>query len=80
MLGDNAFRVQAEVLAAEAVSHLYAGPMWRTHPGEDRYDAVDGVGMLFLALVYLDRARPRWHGVWVLSRISFWVAGGSLDC
>ena len=56
-LGDYAFRIQAQLLAAEAVSHLYAGPMWRSHPGEDCYDAVDGAGMLFLALVYLQTGR-----------------------
>jgi hypothetical protein len=28
--------------------------MFRSHPGEDRCDAVDGPGILLLALMYLD--------------------------
>ena len=34
-------------------SVLYAGRMFSGHPGEARYDAVDGVGYLLLALLYL---------------------------
>jgi hypothetical protein len=31
--------------------------MFRTHPGEDRTEAVDGLGVLFLALIYLETGR-----------------------
>ena len=31
--------------------------MFRSHAGEDRYDAVDGVGYLLLALIYLETGR-----------------------
>lgn len=46
----------ARRLAAEAVSHLYSKPagMFRSHPGEDRCDAVDGMGILFLSLLSLE--------------------------
>jgi len=43
----------AAEIAAEAERVLWAGRMFRTHPGEDRYDAVDGVGFLLLALLRL---------------------------
>jgi hypothetical protein len=36
---------------------LYAHGMFRGHPGEDRYDAVDGVGFLLLALLRLATGR-----------------------
>jgi hypothetical protein len=45
----------AEQVATEALDVLFAsdgaGGMFRGHPGEDRYDAVDGVGFLLLALL-----------------------------
>jgi hypothetical protein len=46
----------ARQLADEAVAQLYSprAGMFRGHPGEDRCDAVDGVGILFLALCYLE--------------------------
>ncbi len=44
----------AEALADETIRTLWAGTMFRTHPGEDRYDAVDGVGHLLLALLELE--------------------------
>ena len=53
-LGDDSLRAQAQALAEEAIGHLYAGCMFRGHPGEDRYDAVDGVGYLLLALLRLE--------------------------
>jgi hypothetical protein len=45
----------AQTLAEEAVAQLYApsAGMFRSHPGEERCDAVDGIGILFLALIYL---------------------------
>jgi len=30
---------------------------FRSHAGEDRYDAVDGVGYLLLALIYLETSK-----------------------
>jgi hypothetical protein len=37
--------------------------MFRSHPGEDRADAVDGLGILFLALAELETgAAPRLLG------------------
>ncbi len=46
----------ARRLAAEAVSQLYSksAGMFRSHPGEDRCDAVDGMGILFLSLLSLE--------------------------
>ncbi|MFS0727540.1 hypothetical protein [Paenibacillus sp. 1P07SE] len=54
VLQDPSCRELAERVAAEAVEKLYAHGMFRGHPGEDRYDAVDGVGYLALSLMYLD--------------------------
>ncbi len=48
------YRGLAELVAAEALQVLFANGMFRGHPGEDRYDAVDGVGFLALALLRLD--------------------------
>jgi hypothetical protein len=44
----------AEQAAEKAIDLLFVDGMFRGHPGEDRYDAVDGVGYLMLALLYLD--------------------------
>lgn len=44
----------AHALADDAVRTLWAGELFRGHPGEDRYDAVDGVGWLALALFRLE--------------------------
>lgn len=44
----------ARRVADEAVSVLFDHDMFRGHPGEHRYDAVDGVGFLALALLWLD--------------------------
>jgi len=46
-------RSLARELADDAVLRLFAGGMFRSHPGEDRCDAVDGVGYLALALLWL---------------------------
>ncbi|MFW6060061.1 MAG: hypothetical protein ACODAQ_07750 [Phycisphaeraceae bacterium] len=43
----------ARTLAHEAVDALSDHGMFRSHPGEHRYDAVDGVGYLLLALIAL---------------------------
>ncbi|NUQ50753.1 MAG: hypothetical protein HUU27_12670 [Phycisphaerae bacterium] len=57
VLGEPSYFQQAKILAAEAVGHLHhrATGLFRSHPGEDRCDAVDGIGLLFLALIYLER-------------------------
>jgi len=44
----------ARKVADEAVNILYAHDMFRSHPGENRYDAVDGVGLLSLTLMWLE--------------------------
>lgn len=54
VLDENRYRVQAVELADIAVETLFAGRMFRGHTGEDRCDAVDGVGYLLLALLELE--------------------------
>ena len=50
----------AERLAREAMTCLWDLAMFRTHPGEHRYDAVDGGGYLILALLWhATGRRPR---------------------
>lgn len=46
----------AHRVAEEAVTRLFVSSagMFRSHPGEDRADAVDGLGILFLALISLE--------------------------
>lgn len=43
-------------IADNAMEHLYANKlgMFRSHPGEDRCDSVEGAGILLLALLFLD--------------------------
>jgi len=53
---ESGWRDLARAIAADAVSALWAGEMFRSHPGEDRYDAVDGVGYLILGLLRLETA------------------------
>lgn len=50
------YRSLAEQLAAEAVDHLYIPEVgaFRSHPGDDTADSVDGLGVLFLALMELE--------------------------
>lgn len=48
------YKTLAKSLAQEAVNVLFYKGMFRGHSGEDRYDAVDGVGFLMLALIYLE--------------------------
>jgi hypothetical protein len=57
-LHDGDLRRQAIELADRAVEMLFARGMFRGHTGEDRCDAVDGVGYLLLALLDLERRRP----------------------
>ncbi len=49
----DSLRALAHRVAAEAVDALFEHDMFRGHPGEHRYDAVDGVGFLALALLWL---------------------------
>ncbi|MBZ0303019.1 MAG: hypothetical protein K8J31_24955 [Anaerolineae bacterium] len=56
--GENGYRVQAVDLADIAVGELFTGRMFRGHTGEDRYEAVDGVGYLLLALLELETGHP----------------------
>lgn len=51
LLHDPLATLHADRLAAEAVKRLWTGTMFRGRPGEDRYAAVDGVGILLLALL-----------------------------
>lgn len=44
---------EAEAVADEALERLFAGSLFRGHTGEERYEAVDGVGYLALALLHL---------------------------
>lgn len=63
-LGDDSYRQLAKVVADESVRTLYAHEMFRGHPGEDRYDAVDGVGILGLALLWLEtNQKPNMMGL-----------------
>lgn len=49
----------AREIADEAMKTLFVeeAGMFRSHPGENRCDAVDGPGILLLALLYLDTGR-----------------------
>ncbi len=53
VFGDPSAHDLAVDLADEAIESLYAHDMFRGHTGEDRYDALDGVGFLLLALIRL---------------------------
>lgn len=50
------WRDLADRVEAEAIERLHNGERFRTHPGEERCDAVDGLGVLLLAL--LERHSP----------------------
>jgi hypothetical protein len=58
LLADSSVLDLARRLADEAVAVLYRQGMFRSHPGEFRYDAVDGAGYLMLALLYLETNQP----------------------
>jgi hypothetical protein len=51
------YRELATKVADEAVTSLFANNMFRSHPGEYRYDAVDGVGILALSLIWLETGK-----------------------
>ena len=51
------YTAQARQLADAAIDTLFAYGMFRSHASEDRYDAVDGVGYLLLALIYLETGK-----------------------
>lgn len=55
-LKNEKFISHARTLAAEAIQMLYdqAGKMFQGYPGSNLYESVDGVGYLFLALIYLE--------------------------
>jgi hypothetical protein len=55
---DPAYAKLARRVANEALATLFDEGMFRSHPGEHRYDAVDGVGFLLLALLWLETGRP----------------------
>ncbi len=57
LLAEPVWSRAAQRLADDAVRHLWTGEMFRSHPGEDRCDAVDGLGYLALALVRLELGR-----------------------
>jgi len=50
----------AERIADDAVRRLWVAEagMFRSHPGRDSADAVDGLGILFLALIELETGEP----------------------
>lgn len=54
VLNDDSYHTLAISLTEQAIDDLFAAGMFRGHTGEDRYDAVDGVGYLLLALMMLD--------------------------
>ena len=56
VLQDQALVEQARVVADEAVGILYDESMFQGYPGTHLYESVDGVGYLFLALIYLETA------------------------
>ncbi len=59
------YRDLAEKIAQEATDVLFAHGMFRSHPGEYRYDAVDGIGILSLALIWLETgAKPEMMGLY----------------
>ena len=54
VLEDEKMIAQARLLAREAVEHLHDGKLFQGYPGTHLYESVDGVGYLFLALLYLE--------------------------
>lgn len=59
VFGDNKYKELAQLIAKEAVGFLYLpeAKMFRSHTGEDRFDTVDGVGMLSLSLIWLETGK-----------------------
>ena len=60
LMDEPSYRRLAEQVANDAMRHLYEPMlgMFRSHPGENRCDSVDGPGYLLLALLYLDGDDP----------------------
>ena len=56
-LNNPQYTAQARKLADAAIDTLFAYGMFRSHASEDRYDSVDGVGYLLLALIYLETGK-----------------------
>lgn len=56
VLKETKYRTLAEELAADAIDRLYLADVgaFRSHPGENTADSVDGLGVLFLALMELE--------------------------
>lgn len=64
-LGAPRYRDLANKIATEAVEKLWHEEMFRSHPGENRYDAVDGIGILSLSLLWLDSGqKPETMGLY----------------
>lgn len=72
---DPALHQQARRLAHEAIYVLHHNGMFRGHGGEDRYDAVDGVGFLLDALLDVGPIPTR-NDARTLARYSFSNAQG----
>jgi hypothetical protein len=65
MLHDGNATELVKHIADDAIARLWCDEagMFRSHPGEDRVDAVDGLGILFLALMELETNRePEFQG------------------
>lgn len=65
VFGENKYLNLAQQVAKESVDFLYLpqANMFRSHTGEDRFDTVDGVGMLSLSLLWLETgSRPEMMG------------------
>jgi hypothetical protein len=54
---DSGYEALARRIASEALETLFEYGMFRGHPGENRYDAVDGVGFLALALLWYETGK-----------------------
>lgn len=64
-LNNPEYKALARQVAQEATQVLFAFDMFRSHPGEYRYDATDGVGILSLALLWLeDGKKPDMMGLY----------------
>ena len=62
-LGEPRYRELAHHVADEALTVLRVGDQLRSHPRENRCDAVDGMGFLLLALLRLCDGRVDDHGL-----------------
>lgn len=57
-IGEPSYRSQSVALADEALTALFEGALFQGFPGEHRYETVDGVGILLLALLALSSEKP----------------------